>query len=534
MSNEYDEGAKALLDLKKKDKKKKIEFEEDKSKDGDVEAAVLKYVGGLDNNNIKKRKKSFNNDDNEFQHWNSFLDTEQLQDDNEDKDKKFKKNKKSKKIIDVDPELANLDDNADHEQLVRAAILDANQLAQDANIQVYMENANDNQELHNSIIQAAEAVQQQQQQQQQAQLLKSSKLAKMVKDSGIDITKSNKIESNLNQLSKGSGWVRTSSMGKKFTKEEIDNIDKFLMDFCAIHSLTRKQLCERFWLNERKREVIWDLLHQLLPTRSRASIYKHVRRSYHVFEVRGKWTPEDDDELAKLYIEKNGGWKQIGLSLGRMPEDCRDRYRNYIKCGENRILNKWTPEEEERLKNLVALYLGEQQDAGVSEPTINWTIISEKLGGSRSRIQCRYKWNKLLKREATQRSEKLGVDDRVWLLTKIQELGETPQSDMEWNTLASLHPKNYWNGDDFKVAFNKMKVSIRDRKTKSTNEICEILLQDSIQEANRNSITIELPVVLQHFTDSKSEANSNPNAENIANAAISNSARNNEDYVNWR
>lgn len=52
-----------------------------------------------------------------------------------------------------------------------------------------------------------------------------------------------------------------------------------------------------------------------------------MRRKYHIFEQRGKWTSEEEQELAKLCAEKEGQWAEIGKTLGRMPEDCRDRWK---------------------------------------------------------------------------------------------------------------------------------------------------------------------------------------------------------------
>ena len=105
------------------------------------------------------------------------------------------------------------------------------------------------------------------------------------------------------------------------------------------------------------------------------------------------------DSLRKLASTKEGNWKEIGDNMGRMPEDCRDRWRNYVKCGENRVSNKWSEEEERKLRDIVTdmvAHIGD--DNKLKAPTINWTIVSERMNGVRSRIQCRYKWNKLVKR----------------------------------------------------------------------------------------------------------------------------------------
>ena len=56
--------------------------------------------------------------------------------------------------------------------------------------------------------------------------------------------------------------------------------------------------------------------------------------------------------------------------MGRMPEDCRDRYRNYLVVGENRKSN-WTQDEVDKLMAIV-----DEQLAVVS--TVNWTLVAEK------------------------------------------------------------------------------------------------------------------------------------------------------------
>ncbi|KAH3671446.1 hypothetical protein WICMUC_004627 [Wickerhamomyces mucosus] len=648
MSNDYHEGAKALLGLKKKDDLKNKLNDHDSN---GVEAAVLRYVGGtLDShnnnnnngsNNLRnKRKKSFNNEElNEFQHWNAFLETDQLQqhDDsiigssttsiptvsipltNTSKPNKSKKKRRTNTIntniktnngidgdnesnslvdqridsgIDVDPEIAHL---GDHEQLVRAAILDANQLAQEVNIQDYIQNPNDDNnnvdtgkyaQLDVNIIQAAALAAQQhqhqhqqqhpepepQQPQQEQQMTEQQqkhqqqpenniqnnqtqpqtyevsqpdiisqpigqkdtnnkgaihegnniKQNKSINDniSATTNSKSNQIDlqplkarkatssSSLsnpeinenvslaeNAADKAANLVSNKVQGKMFSKEETDAIDRFIVEFCKINGMTRRQICERVWANERKKDDFWELLNRVLPYRSRASIYKHVRRSYHIFDVRGKWTLEEDATLGRLANEKNGQWKEIGATMGRMPEDCRDRWRNYVKCGNNRASNKWSIEEENKLKQIIS----EIYNLSGQNSTINWTVVSEKMGGTRSRIQCRYKWNKILKRDATERAQTIDINDRIWLLTKLKESQYLSEGEFDWNAISLSHSKGYWQGEDFKICYEKMKSSVRDFKKKSTKDIIESLLNELMQDANKNNVPIDLPVVLQQF-----------------------------------
>lgn len=650
-SRDYHEGAKALLDLKKKDDVKKEKSEQGggdeldtdnaidehhhehdsntdngsghNKDDNNVEAAVMRYVGGtLDNRKSNKRKKSFpaNDEINEFQHWNAFLETEQLQHGDEfgsepketqqtSQPKSRKKRKQQDQNqqgsnINVDPELAQLDDTTEHEQLVRAAILDANQLAHDVNVNIqdYIQQPHDDndgkyaqlsqQALDSNIIQAAQAAaaaaaaqeqqhqpQQDQQGQQgqqgqsqqveqanqqqagpqsQQQGTQGQQLDLQQQDQGNRVgaqTQSNQQSQSAHSLTppstqsnseaaalvaaaaqRASNWVSSQNQGKMFSKEEIEAIDKFVADYCAINNMTRKQICERVWSNERKKDDFWESLHKVLPYRTRASVYKHVRRSFHIFDVRGKWTPEEDATLGRLAQEKDGQWKLIGQEMGRMPEDCRDRWRNYVKCGNNRAQNKWSDEEENKLKTVISAILNEQAD--LQTPVINWTLVSEKMGGTRSRIQCRYKWNKILKRDAMARAQTIDLNDRVWLLTKLQELRFLPESEIDWDALASLHPKNFWSGNDFKICYEKMRSSIRDFKKKNVVDISGSLLRDLVQDASRNNVELDIPIALQQLQEQTSNVKQDDdNATNIASAAVNvatNNQNNNEDFNMWR
>ncbi|KAI5793698.1 hypothetical protein DFH27DRAFT_459319, partial [Peziza echinospora] len=192
--------------------------------------------------------------------------------------------------------------------------------------------------------------------------------------------------------------------------------------------LTQTQLNARIWgdatvvpdQSKADREAFWRDLYGLLPHRKRLAIYNHVRRRYHNFGTQGaKWDEDQDRELQRLVLEKGSKWTTIGTEMGRLPDDCRDRWRNYLKCGMVRREKEWTDEEEALLRKVVrevrermkALLAPEDAPHPASQVTesgepaaqvpdedveINWTVVSELMGGWRSRIQCRYKWSKLM------------------------------------------------------------------------------------------------------------------------------------------
>ena len=269
--------------------------------------------------------------------------------------------------------------------------------------------------------------------------------------------------------------VSHHTKSKAFKPEEEEVIDNFIASHCAKNDLKREDFCKRIWSNAGQKDNFWKSLCELFPERSRSSLYKHVRRRYHIFEQRGKWTAEEDASLRQICLEKEGQWSLVGQMLGRMPEDCRDRWRNYLKCGDNKNTAKWTDEEEQNLIVIVnrvvangfhyylakeafirkkdflvqSALLGkvsekEARDAEAAfeklnerekeqdhhidsirstnlKEVINWTLISEVMNGTRSRIQIRYKWKNSLKKLVKKWFEKSNKMDFVKFVRVIKQ-----------------------------------------------------------------------------------------------------------------
>ncbi|CAG97986.1 DNA-binding protein REB1 [Kluyveromyces lactis] len=457
--------------------------------------------------------------------------------------KKSKKNKNKLHLAAVDPELASLDDNLvdgndseeqSHHQLVHKAIMDTDNIAsQHPDFQQYL-NTEDDQEPkkekseersygdlsniddHVDDVSVSGSIP------SQVRLKKTAEVLPKVLSSESHNDDQQDDVSNLIQeaAAKASHIINpaTQSNGKSFDESEEEALEQFIKEYQKIRGLSRRQICERIWSNERRKDDFWTNICRVLPYRTRSSIYKHVRRKYHIFEQRGKWTPEEDAELARWCAEKEGQWSNIGKVLGRMPEDCRDRWRNYVKCGPNRAANKWSVEEEEKLKNVIHQMLdnastayedGEDdemkdsstkiEDSGdadmldvqdsdkkpsisnskkkpAAKDIINWTVVSEQMGGSRSRIQCRYKWNKLLKKEALNKIKNISDDDKFWLLTKLRDMGFTEDSQVDWEELSTLMPGRRWTGTELKLLYEKVRTTVRQYKRKTINVICKELV----------------------------------------------------------
>lgn len=283
-------------------------------------------------------------------------------------------------------------------------------------------------------------------------------------------------------------WLSTqSNVGtcgpRLFSPQEIAIVDNFIQGYCQLNNLNRAQICERVWAVHKPKDNFWEHLSRVLPYRSRASVYKHVRRQYHVFTVRAKWTKEEDSQLMKHVEQSNANWRRIGEAMNRMPEDCRDRWRNYLKCGDNRSKNQWSEDEENMLKGII-LDMHASQAAAEKALTINWTLVSEKMNGARSRIQCRYKWNKLVKRDLVVRIAAMGLLTKIWLLNRLLHANVHNLGAINWEYLAQSYysehkqekDKSTWSASDFKVAFERLHNSVRDHKNLPLHSVITKLL----------------------------------------------------------
>jgi hypothetical protein len=159
--------------------------------------------------------------------------------------------------------------------------------------------------------------------------------------------------------------------------------------------------------------TFWKGLYKVLPVRTSdkkksgtTSIQRHVRRRYHNSKRSGGWTAEEDDILKALFDTYPRQWKKISeIMADRSATDCRDRWRDYVQYGENRNVKMWCPEEVERLESAVRDVIKgvkeESGEGGLSEldesitVDISWQAVSQKMGGTRSRLQCSKKWKQM-------------------------------------------------------------------------------------------------------------------------------------------
>ena len=222
---------------------------------------------------------------------------------------------------------------------------------------------------------------------------------------------------------------RSSTALHDYTRAEIATMTDFFDAHRQEHDLSWSQMHDVIHAKALRRTgvaTMWTDLVARLPGRNAGSVQKVARRRFHNFDKRGTWTKEDDDSLRAAFAEYGRSWTRVGQHLGRWSEDCRDRWRNYLSCGNARVKGEWTKQEEQKLLSaveecMVALrHAAAQEIPNDTEPaevsfkkseerlkrSISWAVVSEKLGGSRSRLQCQYKWKRMRDPEVDEKNRR--------------------------------------------------------------------------------------------------------------------------------
>ncbi|KAF3081150.1 RNA polymerase I enhancer binding protein [Orbilia oligospora] len=307
-----------------------------------------------------------------------------------------------------------------------------------------------------------------------------------------------------------------------FTPTEDALIQNVINRYCQLQvpRLNRAGFLNIIWNNDRHKTDFWNVLMTNLPLRTRQSLHAHVRRMYNDFEDRGKWTKEQDDELRDLVAQKGTKWIVIGGLLDRMPEDCRDRWKNYVVCGENRRTNFWDEQEIEKMLEILddmleTLVAGHEENGTLALPVpegeseegraarlenekfchreeIDWMIVSERMGHTRSRMQCLAKgkdlWAKIddgldvgsrrtkKSRAKKGRKGKRAVEDGgnaeeiplpalkeaknmlpgdyLYVLQRISVQGYDCLASIDWNKLAEIDTVKHFTPEQFKAGFH--------------------------------------------------------------------------------
>ena len=315
--------------------------------------------------------------------------------------------------------------------------------------------------------------------------------------------------------------VGSATKSGVFDKDEITRLTDAINAYMVTNGLSKLQMIEMIQhikpkshnippgsdlqrMREQDNAVaaMWSELHEVLPNRTRQSIMRNCRRKWHNYEARGgRWGADEDELLKEVYQLHPHRWTEIATFVKRSPEDCRDRWRNYIVNGENRVTDVWTETEERALLSAVhdcvqKLNEDHEEQHGTLKDYdawnfLNWQMVSDKMGGRRSRLQCSYKFKKLHERQsqisghvegevaassavdqspetpekrsswrvdqAQKNWRKMFPGDKYRILQDIVDSETIEEANIPWTLIAKRNKGSYWTTMDRKVAFSKMR-----------------------------------------------------------------------------
>ncbi|KNE94272.1 hypothetical protein PSTG_12404 [Puccinia striiformis f. sp. tritici PST-78] len=186
----------------------------------------------------------------------------------------------------------------------------------------------------------------------------------------------------------------------RFTTTEQTTIEKMIGKYCDEHGLSKEEFAILLYqkkndvsINERgKLKELAPSLGDALPGRPIMSIWKYVKRAYDPQSKLGRWTKEEELTLQEAQKKYGAAWTQISEVVGRSADDCKDRWRNYTCVQGIKNSGVWSQEEVDRLTELMNQSKSIFPDPKDQLSDGHWTWVSNQMGGSRSRSQCRIKW----------------------------------------------------------------------------------------------------------------------------------------------
>lgn len=195
------------------------------------------------------------------------------------------------------------------------------------------------------------------------------------------------------------------------TETEVSQVHQAMEEFRTEHGLSQYDLNVMIHENPKSggalNSKLWQQAENACPTRKRKKLMQWSRLQFHNFVARGTWTEEQDEELRRMVKTHGTKWAVIGKSINRHQFDVRDRWRNYLVCGGDQKTSPWSEDEAEKLIAIISEALRVGQSMRENEPDnrflgslsneqlVDWPTVSQRMGHTRSRLQCQEKWKRI-------------------------------------------------------------------------------------------------------------------------------------------
>lgn len=316
---------------------------------------------------------------------------------------------------------------------------------------------------------------------------------------------------------RGKAGTENATHSGKFDDAELAIIKNQLLKHREMVNLSEEDQNSLIHGNVGVAQEMFSMVCEELPGRARWAVIKFCRRKFHNFQARGRWASDDDEELKEAYKLFPKRWTQIAQRLNRHPEDCRDRWRNYLICGDSMKSDNWDVDEEHKLREVVAECIslvrelkrndmlkfdGDDrakylEDSPADIDLVDWQQVSEKMGRTRSRLQCSQKWKRILDREDADKGDAKPIvvngqswrerdarldtqtmhsDDKLKILHAIRESQVGREGKIKWGKLGDAAFQSRWKTMSRRVAFMRLKASLPDADCYKLQELVTILI----------------------------------------------------------
>lgn len=252
---------------------------------------------------------------------------------------------------------------------------------------------------------------------------------------------------------------------------------------------------------------LWSRLIAECPDRHRQKIINIVRKKFHNYVARGTWTPEQEEELRRLIDQHGQSWSKIGGIINRHPEDIRDRFRNYVVCGDKQRKDTWQQHEEGELTQHIIASMASIDELRAMQPSrkllqksyeelIDWQNISELMGRTRSRLQCITKWKAMnLKTHGKDQFTSLQPDseitfdlekarrqlvdmpaaERYRMILAIAKGNATTDNKISWSKLCDRPWRLEWQRKTQVLLWHRLKKTVPSWERMSTRDVAQYL-----------------------------------------------------------
>ncbi|KAM4057866.1 myb-like DNA-binding domain-containing protein [Hirsutella rhossiliensis] len=293
----------------------------------------------------------------------------------------------------------------------------------------------------------------------------------------------------------------------RFSDDELARIARAVESFRADNDLTQEQVNQMIHVPGgttagEDHAQLWVRIFAECPDRHRQKVINITRKKFHNFVARGTWTLEQDIELSDLIGVHGTKWSKIAAIINRHPEDLRDRYRNYLVCGQNQRKDAWTEAEEAQLTQYVIDAMDAIDELRTSAPNpslldmsyeelIDWQNISERMGRTRSRLQCITKWkslnirthgkDKLISGEpdaqisfrlekARRQIAAMPEEEKFRLVLAIQATAVGKDAKIPWQRLVDKQFRNQWHRPTQMLLWRRLRQTLPGWEAKTTRD----------------------------------------------------------------